>query len=385
MRGEMRGKKMRIVLVAYMIVASIAAARAEGDSVRTTLPEKVIGLAETVLKALTVESGRVKMAVYPAGAYGERTGLEIGVMPTVQIGSEKFRQPLTITPSVLVSTKKMFEVQADMELYTRGGTDVIMKAEMYRLPDDYYETGNGRGKKSVAEYRFERRMVTAEALRHIGDRGLIGGVFVDVDRYNFRDIEVKDTTAETWRLWEDAGTSFGGGVVVGRDSRDNTLQPRRGTYTRVRLTGYRRDDGRKFQKVEVDARRYFGIGEKATLAIQMYAARSWGQCPFPKMPTHGGTRLGRAIGHSMKYVDAGAWIAQAEVRRPLFWRIGGVLWTGVGTVFGETSQVMEGMHVMGGGGIRVSVFKDGGLNLRLDGGVSQRGDGAIYLNIREAF
>lgn len=87
----------------------------------------------------------------------------------------------------------------------------------------------------------------------------------------------------------------------------------------------------------------------------------------------------------MKYVDAGAWIAQAEVRRPLFWRIGGVLWTGVGTVFGETSQVMEGMHVMGGGGIRVSVFKDGGLNLRLDGGVSQRGDGAIYLNIREAF
>ena len=121
------------------------------------------------------------------------------------------------------------------------------------------------------------------------------------------------------------------------------------------------------------------------MALQVYASHSWGDAPFAKMPTFAGTRLGRAVGHSLKYVDRDAWLAQGEWRVPLFWRIGATCFVACGNAHDGWGKAMEDVHLMAGGGLRFSVFPGKGLNLRLDGGVGTGGDHAIYFNIREAF
>lgn len=348
-----------------------------------------ISLAETVLDALTIERGVFSLALYPAGSYSGRYGLALGVMPLLQVRHPACPRAATFTPTVLVSTKRMFEVQCDADIYLPHGVDITAKLEVYRQPDDLYAVGNGCGKSPLARYDFSRRFFTADVLKACGAaRHLRAGVRVEVDNYSFSGLEpaASADSAFVFGLASSAeGTSTGGGVIGGLDARDNVLYPSSGAYAIASLSGFHRSAGDSFGIFTADLRRYWTLPLKSVLAAQLYTSVAWGDVPFTKMPTCGGTRLGRAIGHNLKYVDKGAWLAQAEWRVPLFWRVGAVAFGGVGNVAGKAGDAFHDVHVMGGAGLRLAVFPGKGLNLRLDGGVSSRGDRAIYLNVREAF
>ncbi len=351
----------------------------------------VIYVAETVLDALTLERDNWSLALYPAASYSGRSGFAIGIMPMLQLRSARLPRPATITPSILYSTKRMFEVQCDADVYLPHRLDLTAKFETYRQPDDLYAIGNDHAKKSIAQYDFMRRMFTFDALKGLGETGPWRiGLSVDADYYKFSKIEAADSSlvSDVMALTSNGGGDvYGAGPVVAYDSRDNVLSPSCGAYVRLKGVGYGRlwGHGRRFALLTLDARRYWALPIKSVLAAQFYANVGWGDLPFTKMPTFGGTRLGRAIGHSLKYVDNGAWLVQAEWRVPLFWRIGATAFGAVGNVADRWGAAFDGAHLMCGAGLRLAVFPGKGLNLRLDGGLSNHGDCAVYFNIREAF
>ncbi len=351
----------------------------------------VIYVAETVLDALTLDRDNWSLALYPAASYSGRSGFAIGIMPMLQLRSARLPRPATITPSILYSTKRMFEIQCDADVYLPHRLDLTAKFETYRQPDDLYAIGNGHGKKSIAQYDFMRRMFTFDALKGLGASGPWRiGLSVDADYYSFSKIEAADSSLvdEVVALTTNGGGDvYGAGPVVAYDSRDNVLSPAHGAYVRLKGVGYGRlwGHGSRFALLTIDARHYWSLPLKSVMAAQIYANVGWGDVPFTKMPTFGGTRLGRAIGHSLKYVDNGAWLAQAEWRVPLFWRIGATAFGAVGNVADKWGSAFDGAHLMCGAGLRLAVFPGKGLNLRLDAGLSNHGDRAIYFNIREAF
>lgn len=382
--------------MAATVVADTSAQAASADTVRhgplRRAADGVIYVAETVLEALTIDRDSWSLALYPAGSYSSRSGFAIGIMPMLQVRSTRLPHPATVTPVVLISTKRMFEVQCDADVHFNHRVDLTAKFETYKQPDDLYAIGNVSGNKSaIARYDFFRRMLTVEALKGVGRQGPWRvGLTLDADYYRFSDIEPSDSSRTESVMAVAAsgeGGSYGAGVVGGYDSRDNVLSPRSGAYVRLTLSGYARlwDHGRRFGVASLDARHYWPLPLRSTLAAQIYGCVGWGDVPFTKMPTCGGTRLGRAIGHSLKYVDSGAWLAQAEWRVPLFWRIGATVFGAAGNVAGNVSAALDNVHLMCGAGLRLAVFPGKGLNLRLDGGLSNHGDKAIYFNIREAF
>ena len=359
---------------------------ARGDTTGGIM-DQAIYLAEKILDHVTVERERWSMAVYPAASYSGRSGLSVGVMPMLQFRDARMPKPATLTPSLLISTKKMFEIQCDADVHLRHGIDITAKGEMYRQPDEFYEVGVGG--ESIAKYNFGRRMLTMEAVKTVGEESAFRiGVNIDADYYKFTSIEVADSMrVAAGRLWGDAGGSYGMGISLGVDTRDDVLSPRKGWYARIWCTGYAKilDSSHKFGIATLDARRYIGIGEKTVVGVQLYASHSWGDVPFVKMPTFGGTRLGRAVGHNLKYIDNDAWLMQCEWRVPLFWRIGATVFGAAGNTSDGIDGVLDDIHIMGGGGLRFAVFAGKGLNVRLDAGVGTHGDHAIYFNIREAF
>lgn len=354
------------------------------------MADGVINFAETVLDALTIERQSVSLALYPAASYSSRAGLAIGIMPLLQVNSPRLPRAATFTPAVLISTKRMFEVQCDADIYLPHQIDITGKFEFYKQPDDLYATGNGKDKEVLARYDFRRNYFTAQLLKGWGTDGhLRTGLLFEVDDYGFSDIEpssAADTVATFGLATSGSGTSVGGGLVVGYDGRDNVLSPSRGLYALVSVSEFGRSGGfGSFGLVTADVRHYWALPLKSVIAAQVYGSVGWGDMPFTKMPTCGGTRLGRAIGHNLKYVDSGAWLTQVEWRVPLFWRIGAVAFGGVGNVAGKLDRAFQDVHLMCGAGLRFDVFPGKGLNLRLDGGISSRGDHAIYFNVREAF
>lgn len=354
--------------------------------------EGAVSLAERVLEALTVERPSWSLALYPAASYSGRSGLALGVMPMLHVSSPRLPRPATVTPAVLVSTKGMFEVQCDADVYLPRRVDLTAKVEAYRQPDDLYAPGGGSGKRPLARYDFSRQSAQVEALKGLGPDGPWRvGLGLDFDRYSFSSVApASEAEAEAAARLASSGSgpNFGLGAVGGYDSRDDALWPSAGAYVRLKAMGYAKIGGRghDFCSLSLDARRYAGLGGgRSVLALQVCAETRLGRAPYTKMATFGGTRLGRAVGHNLKYVDRGAWLAQAELRFPLFWRLGATLFGGAGNVAHKWRDAARGVHLMCGGGLRLAVFKGKKLNMRLDGGISSRGDRAVYLNIREAF
>ena len=77
---------------------------------------------------------------------------------------------------------------------------------------------------------------------------------------------------------------------------------------------------------------------------------------------------------------------QVEGRQKLFWRFGGVLWTGVGQVFDnfQNFDIAKSRIVYGIGG-RYQAIKGQSTNARVDVGFSDDGGTSIYVSIQEAF
>lgn len=356
------------------------------DTTNISFPEKVIGLAETVLNAVTIEKEKWSMALYPAASYSSRQGLAVGIMPMLQIRSEKNNQPSTIAPTILVSTNKMFEIQCDADIFLRNGQNILVKAEFYYLPDKYYGIGNEKKDSALAEYDIYRYLLTSEYTKQIGNKGFKLGIFTDFTYHKFKNIDTNQDIIPF--ILESSKWSNGIGLIVAFDNRDNVVYPRNGWYIRSIATTYRELLGSnlQFNTLSIDARHYWPIGKESVFAVQTYFATASANTPFHKMPTIGGTRLGRAIPHCYKYVDSNAWLVQSEIRLPIYWRIGFTTFVGAGNVCHKLSNdFFDKTHLMAGAGLRFKVFPKQGLNLRLDAGLSSRGDKAIYFNIREAF
>jgi len=77
---------------------------------------------------------------------------------------------------------------------------------------------------------------------------------------------------------------------------------------------------------------------------------------------------------------------QAEVRHELFWRVGGVVFAGMGDVASGLGDFSWNTNrfIYGLGG-RFQALKDEKMNIRLDIGFTDNGQSAFYLSVREAF
>ena len=94
----------------------------------------------------------------------------------------------------------------------------------------------------------------------------------------------------------------------------------------------------------------------------------------------------RGIVHENRYIDRNAWYIQVEGRRHLFWRLGGVLFAGIGNVHDRMSGFNPGhlKYVLGIGG-RFRPFRNDLLNLRMDIGKGPGDQYGIYVGVGEAF
>ncbi len=375
--------KNLITALALIMTSQHIALAQESD---TTTTAKKTGIVEKILRALSYENGNFSTAIYPAASYSDKTGFAIGIMPLIQIDIEGTDKPTTFTSTVMVSTEKMFQVQVNAEAYLRNSNNIISKFEYFSMPDYYYGTGNQDKDSTLADYDYHSILLNGDLLKAF-DCGWEVGLTFDVSRFSFSDYS--DTNDLIIAEIENAeGWNNGLGVAVAYDSRDDVLAPRTGWYFVLRAMSYGKYVGSDFNfgLFTLDGRRYVPIGEQSTLALQAYWSGRTGTAPFYNLSTFGGTRLGRAIPHNLKYVDNYSWLLQGEMRVPLFWRLGATGFVGAGNVSHKAlEKTFDDTHLMAGVGLRLKVFPSKNLKVRFDVGFSSRGDNAIYFNIKEAF
>lgn len=350
--------------------------------------EWITDVAEWGIDLITFERENYTFFVIPMAGYEERTKFSFGVMPVWRFylnnsdeDSEYFR-PSNISPSVMVSTTGMYELDLSSGFYTNNNWLFENKWLFQFMPDRFYGIGNQDKGDIYSDFDMEKFEFTGTV-----SKGLSNTVFLGVNYdLGFFDISnISGTTLNQDVLGYEGGFVMGIGPTAYYDSRDNISYPSSGQYLAISYDYYFGDYD--FSSFKIDARNYIKLSENdKVLAFQAYLNSAYGDVPFFRMPTLGGKRLFRGIDRPYKYMDTNVAYLQAEYRSPLWWRIGYVLNTGVGNVFNKwDNSIVEDVHVMFGAGFRFQLLPKEKLSFRADFGMTNRGDKGIYFTLGEAF
>ena len=182
--------------------------------------------------------------------------------------------------------------------------------------------------------------------------------------------------------WRNVGL----GAVFLIDHRNNTAYPSKGFYLEVSGYHFGKAFGSDFRynNINFEFNRYYGLGNDRVLATNTMLRLNEGDVPVQRLATAGGDKILRGYARNRFHDDHFAG-TQAEYRFPLFWRLGGAAFAGIGDVFDKPKDIsFSTVKYSIGTGLRYAIRPDQKLNSRLDVGYGREGFN-IYLMIGEAF
>ncbi|MFY0655071.1 MAG: BamA/TamA family outer membrane protein [Cyclobacteriaceae bacterium] len=356
-------------------------------------------LISVLCSAIRAQSDSIKtkstsLAFYPAPASSPETGFMMGViaflvMKDKEAEGNQFYRPTSISPYFLYTAKKQVLTALDIDVYTKKGLNINTIVRYFNFPDFYYGIGNQTDPdfKNLYTDRFFR--ASGRVMKPMNEN-LFVGMLYDLQHNNIRKVIPGEALSTDAPTGISGGRNMGIGPGLVLDSRNSTLYPTSGTFMNAGITLFSKAFGSEYNYTSylIDYRKYMELlGPKNILALQFNANLTTGtDIPFYKLAKLGGDDRLRGIVHKNLYIDRQSYFLQAEVRQDLFWRFGGVLFAGMGDVaptIGDFS-FSNTRFVFGAGG-RFQALKDEKMNIRLDIGMTDNGQTAFYMSVREAF
>jgi len=261
---------------------------------------------------------------------------------------------------------------------------MAVRAVYKEWPTAFYGLGPGTVSGDRESYTERFFNIQLEAQRRV-----LPGIYAGV-RYNWRRTSILNEE-EGGHL--DAGAVSGSekGVVSGLallltwDTRDNIYYPMSGRYHQFEVQNFGGVLGSqyRFDLLKVDMRRYVALSKTQVLAFQGVAQHTTGTPPFWMLSGVGTVIRGYPI---PRYVDKSMVAVQVEYRVvPVWWRLGVAVFAGVGQVADSLPAIkFDNLKYAVGLGLRLQLFKQEKMNVRLDYGFGRDSSGD-YIDLPEAF
>ncbi|HTF20040.1 MAG TPA: BamA/TamA family outer membrane protein [Chryseolinea sp.] len=251
----------------------------------------------------------------------------------------------------------------------------------------YYGVGNNTHLSQERTLNTLNIQLSTSYLFRVWKKWYAGAAY---DYYNYSKVELAGDSpsypGDSLRLANAEGKQSGLGLRVTREGRDNRLNAKKGFYFDASYQFFDKIFGSDFnyQYFQFDARYYFPLFRKFTMATLLRSESRQGDVPVQSMAFLGGDYFMRGS-YLGRYRNNVSLIGQAEARFPIFWILGGTLFGGVGQVATDYSKIELGsFHANYGFGLRLKVDSAHDVNLRFDMGFT--GDQTLFvMNFSEAF
>lgn len=169
------------------------------------------------------------------------------------------------------------------------------------------------------------------------------------------------------------------GLYARLDYRDSGISPSRGVYAAARQRNYTNLSG----STSLQFCGYVPVWASGVLAMELYSIFSYGNVPVTMLPSIGGTERMRGYYYG-RYIDNNIVSAQVELRQHIWEMIGGAVWIGGATLWGDYGEFNLGNTLPNYGvGARIALTEK--LKLRLDYGFGRKGQNGFIFSINEAF
>jgi len=280
------------------------------------------------------------------------------------------------------------------------GENYLLKTDIRYLDTERSTWGLGRASHLQGEFPMEFKLgrVYASLYRRMTGPLYLGAGFHYDEFSNIVDeraVEGEVTPYSTYNggLTPSKSTAVGVSLNVLADTRDNLVNPSKGTLSSLVLRDYYDEMGSDahWQELWVESRAYTKLGatRRNVLAIWMYGWMTFGPAPYLNLPSNGwdtygrasrGYLAGRVRGTNQLYLEG-------EYRRVLsadgLWGI---------VMFANTlltTDPVTGIYQQGdpalGVGLRIKFNKRSNTNLTLDYGVGRVDQRGFFLGMTEVF
>ena len=252
----------------------------------------------------------------------------------------------------------------------------------------YYFYGVGNNLPDERErYTAQYPRVRLNALKKIYPNLYVGFRYW-MDNFNIRAKEVTGKLVNDNINGNQGGLISSLGLVANYDSRDNIFYATEGYNIELAIlnNGNWLGSDFNFSRIALDASTYWTNRYKHTLAFNGWFNFNFGDVPFNEMAVIGGTKKMRGYFEG-RYRDNHVWMLQSEYRVPkVWWRFGVVVFGSVGSVANQISDFTQNqVHYSGGAGLRILLSKKERVNIRIDYGINEKGEGFPYITVTEAF
>jgi outer membrane protein assembly factor BamA len=331
------------------------------------------------------------VAIYPAIGYTPETTLLFGPIAVVKLKSRdesqsEYDRQSTFTPVAIYTMRNQFLTELNLQYFFKNGNNLNTSPGYFVFPDYYFGIGNNNDPDVSETYLNRYVQVGGQFYIPLNTTVFIGTAF-DVNSTRLQGIENGGLLQTDNPLGVAGGLLFGLGPAFKIDSRDNSIYPTKGNLFAIQSL-VTKVGAYNYTNALLDLRKYLTlVNDKNIVALQFAMQVTTGkQVPFYRLPRLGGDKQLRGIANASLYRDRQMMYSQAEFRKHLWWRFGGVAFVGAGDVMSDWSSFdLSELKYVGGVGLRFQVLPDERINLRMDLGFSQGGQSGFYVGMQEAF
>ncbi|MBL4635360.1 MAG: BamA/TamA family outer membrane protein [Kofleriaceae bacterium] len=391
------------VLCVATAMAGVSTSYADGPaSDKAATPSFEIAASETAASEIAASEDKnqpddeSRWAVFPVISSSPETSLMFGGVvlrhfripgPLERTESGSWPRRSSVAAFAAYSLNNQFIAALAPTLYLQGEQwSVGGGLSAVFFPGIFYEVGRDSRESSAENYTQRLFAGSLDVTRQVFSSFRVGMQF-SAAHARITKSEAGGVLDSDGVVGSDGGLIVGAGPVVAWDSRDQDMSTQRGSLYKVAVNVYPRAFGGAYGYglLSFNARRFFLTPQNHVLALSLAGQLGWGKMPFQVMAKLGGGNQLRGY-FDARYIDIHGVVAQAEYRLPLFWRIGGAAFAGVGEVAGELSAFEpQELKFAGGVGLRYALNVEDRVNLRLDLAATGDGDINFYIAIGEAF
>ncbi len=302
-------------------------------------------------------------------------------------GDESRSLRSSVGATVIYTTKKQVITSLDAETFPGGGRyRALANVSFVRFPNSFWGIGNDTPDSLEEDYTPDQIAASLEFSVEVSPH-MYAGVFGQGANRELREIEEGGLIATEAVPGTEDGTLVMLGLLLTRDSRSGNVYPRSGEYHQLRAsrTLDASGNGNDFSTLSLDLRFYAPIGS-GVMAFHALGIASGEVPPFDLMPRLGGESLLRGY-FGGRFRDRSLGALQAEYRSPLWRRLRGVLFAGVGQVADVPGDMrFDAFHASAGCGMRFLLNRREEFSLRVDLGwgfdVESSG---VYIGLNQVF
>lgn len=396
----------RYILALSIFVASVAAVRADEPAVSAADMAALPSVADTLLtdSTATIRKSFINKVIdYFANSNRENTG-------------RKFDMSIIGGPHYSSDTKFGIGIVA-AGFYRSSRTDTISQPSNVSLYGDVCTSGFYMlGVRGTHIFFHDRSRIDYDLSFYSFPRYFWGiGYDCGIDMANkskYKEMFVNASVDYLWRAWphfylgpsiqfgyvnarhranpelwlgqRSHVATYGVGIGVQFDTRDNLTAPTRGVHVQFDQRACPRflKNDYAFSYTELTAAVYNPLWRDAVFAAEFHTRLSYGDVPWDMLSTFGGSHTMRGY-YEGRFRDKGEMDLTVELRQHIWHRNGIVVWAGAGSVFPRLSA-MRLRRILPNYGIGYRWEFKKLTNVRLDFGLG-KGENSFIFSINEAF